>query len=184
MTEPGWQTIRHPALGFAIDLPANWTTRTARVRRYKLLGLIPFEPEPSWSAVPQADWNRLRVDTGSASVALQVSLNPEGFPVSLAAVLDSRLSRVLNLKTLESTPDLQIGALRGFSVLQDLEGVGPSIGVGPVTVSAGEMKAQLLQRQCWLRAGTLAVHLLAVLPKGDPAVADALDRVMRTARVG
>lgn len=181
--EAGWQTVRQPELGFAINLPTGWPCRTARIRRYRLLGLIPFELEPRWSSTPQPGWNRLTVDTGAASVALQVSLNPEGFPDNLDAVINDRWARILNLTLVEALPDVTIGTLRGFSALHNLEGAGPKIGLGPVTVSAGEIKQKLLQRQMWLRGEGLAVHLHYVVPAGDPGLHAAVERVVGTARI-
>jgi len=181
-TAEGWRTVRHPDLGFAVDVPAVWKCRTARVKRYRFLG-IPFEPAPRWSETPSAGWNRLTVETGLETAALQVSLNPDGFPVDLAEVVNDRWARVLNLKTIESSLDVRIGGLSGFSVLQSLEGVGPKVSLGPVTVSGGAIKARLLQKQVWLRGPDLTVHVHYVFPTDGASLREAMERIAQTVRV-
>jgi hypothetical protein len=179
----GWQTVRHTVLGFAIDLPEGWTIRTATVKRIHLFWVIPFEPEPRWSEAASGNWNRLVVDTGADAVALQVSLNPPGFPARFEDTVNERLSKLLNVRTIDSSLDARIGAFSGFSVVQDLEGVGPSISFGPVTISGGTSKARLLQKQAWVRSQGLSIHVQYVVPKDDSALRAALDRVVATIRI-
>ena len=178
----GWRTVRQTDVGFAMDLPAAWRCQTARVKLYRFFG-IPFEPAPRWSEAPAAGWNCLTVDTGLETVALQVKLNPEQFPAHLAEVVNDRWAKILNLRMIDASPSIQIGELSGFSVIQNLEGVGPKVSLGPVTVSGGALKARLLQKQMWLRGRGLAVHLHYVTPSDDPGLRETLDRIVHTVRV-
>lgn len=177
----GWQTLARPDLHFTVRVPAAWRCRTARVKARRFFG-IPFELGPRWSDTPADGWNRLSVDTGVPAAALAVSLDPEPFPVDLAQVMNDPWARALALRTVEAVPDVRIGGLAGFSVLQDLQGVGPKLTLGPVTVSGGTIDARLLQRQIWLRGAGLSVHVHYVVPADDTGLREAMERVVQTIR--
>lgn len=178
---PIWQTLTRPDRGFAIHVPGDWHCRTARVKTYRFLG-VTFEPAPRWSDTPADGWNRLSVDAGRSTAALVVTLDPDRFPVDLAQVMNDPWARVLNLRTVDAVPDVRIGRLAGFSVIQNLEGVGPKVTLGPVTVSAGTIEARLLQRQIWLRGPGLSVHVHYVVPADDTVLREAMERVVETIR--
>ena len=176
-----WRTLTRPDLGFSIRVPGAWRCRTAHVKLRRFLG-IPFELEPRWSDTPADGWNRLGVDPGPSSAALVVTLNPDRFPADLAQVLNDPWARALRLRTVDAVPDVRIGGLAGFSVVQNLQGVGPKLTLGPVTVSAGTLDARLLQRQIWLRGPGLSVHVHYVVPTNDTALRETMERVVQTMR--
>jgi hypothetical protein len=176
-----WRTLTRADLGFSIRVPAAWRSRTARVKLRRFLG-IPFELVPRWSDTPADGWNRLGVDPGPSSAALVVTLNPDRFPADLAQVLNDPWARALALRTVDAVPDVRIGGLAGFSVVQNLAGVGPKVTLGPVTVSAGTIDARLLQRQIWLRGPGLSVHVHYVVPTEDTALREVMERVVQTIR--
>jgi hypothetical protein len=177
----GWRTLREPETGFAMEVPAGWQAQSTRLRRYKVIGL-PIELPPKWSDALTAGWNQLKIETGVENAVLQVSLNPPNMPADVEGVLTDRWAKVLNLSVVESNPDVRIGALQGFSVTHDLQGVGPKVGVGPVKVGMGTMKAELLQTQHWLRGPGHAVHTLFITPTHAHDLRSVIARVLETLR--
>jgi hypothetical protein len=177
----GWRTLREPETGFAMEVPAGWQAQSTRLRRYKVIGL-PIELPPKWSDALAAGWNQLKIEMGLEDAVLQVNLNPPNMPPDVESVLTDRWAKVLNLAVVESNPDVRIGALQGFSVTHDLRGVGPKVGVGPVKVGMGTMKAELLQTQHWLRGPGHAVHTLFITPTHAHELRSVIARVLETLR--
>lgn len=177
----GWRTLREPETGFAMEVPAGWQAQSTRLRRYKVIGL-PIELPPKWSDALAAGWNQLKIEMGLENAVLQVNLNPPNMPADVEGVLTDRWAKVLNLAVVESSPDVRIGALQGFSVTHDLRGVGPKVGVGPVKVGMGTMKAELLQTQHWLRGPGHTVHTLFITPTHAHELRSVIARVLETLR--
>jgi hypothetical protein len=176
-----WRTLREPETGFAMEVPAGWQAQSTRLRRYKVIGL-PIELPPKWSDALAAGWNQLKIETSVEDAVLQVNLNPPNMPANVEGVLTDRWAKVLNLAVVESNPDVRIGALQGFSVTHNLQGVGPKVGVGPVKVGMGSMKAELLQTQHWLRGPGHAVHTLFITPTHAHELRSVIARVLETLR--
>lgn len=178
---PGWRTLREPETGFAMEVPAKWQIQSTRLKRYKVIG-IPIELPPKWSDALPAGWNQLKIETGVENAVLQVDLNPPDMPADVEGVLKDRWAKVLTLAVAESNPEVRIGALQGFSVTHDLQGVGPKVGAGPVKVGMGSMKAELLQTQHWLRGPGHAVHTLFITPTHAHELRSVIARVLETLR--
>jgi len=177
----GWQTLREPGTGFAMEVPPRWKAQAAQVKLYKVLG-VPVGLPPKWSDVLPAGWNQLKIETGVENAVLQVNLNPATMPADVEGVLHDRWAKVLNLTVVESNPDVRIGALQGFAVTHDLRGVGPKAGAGPVKVGMGTMKAELLQTQHWLRGPGYAVHTTVVTPTDAHELRSVVAKVLESVR--
>jgi hypothetical protein len=177
----GWRTLREPETGFAMEVPAGWQAQSTRLRRYKVIGL-PIELPPKWSDALAAGWNQLKIEMGLEDAVLQVNLNPPNMPPDVEGVLTDRWAKVLNLAVVESNPDVRIGALQGFSVTHDLQGVGPKIGAGPIKVGMGTMKAELLQTQHWLRGPGHVVHTLFITPTHAHELRSVIAKVLESLR--
>jgi hypothetical protein len=177
----GWRILREPETGFAMEVPAGWHTQSTRLKRYKVIGLTIGLP-PKWSDALPAGWNQLKIETGVENAVLQVNLNPPDMPADVEGVLTDRWAKVLNLAVVESNPDVRIGALQGFSVTHNLQGVGPKVGVGPVKVGMGSMKAELLQTQHWLRGPGHAVHTQFITPTHAHELRSVIAKVLETLR--
>ena len=177
----GWQTLREPGTGFAMEVPPRWKAQAAQLKLYKVLG-VPVTLPPKWSDTLSTGWTQLKIETGVENAVLQVNLNPATMPADAEGVLQDRWAKVLNLTVVESNPDVRIGALQGFSVTHDLRGVGPKADAGPVKVGFGTMKAELLQTQHWLRGPTHAVHITLVTPTDAHELRSVIARVLDTLR--
>lgn len=177
-----WTWYRDPATGFAIELPAAWQVRVGTTKELKLLG-IRIQRPPQMTARYNEPWNTLEATLPGMAVAIAVMLNPTEMPATLDAVLDSRLASLLNVRVVSSEPSVRIGALEGFSVLQDLQGAaGGSVQLGPIAVRVAGVKDKLLQRQVWLRSATGNVHVQAVTPTDADALRLVIDRGIASMR--
>jgi hypothetical protein len=175
-----WHTVREPASGLAIDLPSAWQSRVGLLKRTRVLGVLIESPETKWFDSPGPGWNRLEVNPGVDRAILQVDLDPPSPPADLAAVANDRLSKVANVKLLDTHPDLRIGSLAGFGVTQGLKGAG--IGVGSLRVGES-IKADLVQTQMWLRGADHSVHVIFVAPSEATALREAMQKVVGTLRL-
>ncbi len=177
-----WTWYREPATGFAISLPAAWQVRVGTTKELKFLG-IRIQRPPQLTSRYDVPWNTLEATLPGMAVAVAVLLNPAEMPATLDAVLDSRLASLLNVRVVSSEPTVRIGALAGFSVLQDLQGAaGGSLQLGPIAVRVAGLKDKLLQRQVWLRGPSGNVHVQAVTPSGADALRRVIDRGIASMR--
>src|SRR5690606_9526935 len=95
--------------------------------------------------------------------------------------LSSRWARVLNMKLLGSEPRVSAAGLSSFAATHSLKGVG--VGVWGLRIG-GTMKADLLQRQGWLRGAPNALHLIVITQAESDALRDTMARVVASMRFG
>ena len=177
----GWRRIEERTTGFAVDVPSAWKVKTGTVKRGRFLGIRFEGPEPRWVDPAVAGWNRLELQPDVDGTALRIDIDPDAMPASLDEVLSSRWARVLNMKLLGSEPAVSAAGLTGFAAAHSLKGVG--VGVGGLRIG-GTMKADLLQRQIWLRGAPNALHLIVITPADSDALRDTMARVVASMRFG
>jgi len=175
-----WRTVREPSFGFAIDVPAAWLSRVGLLKRTRVLGIRIESPEPEWFDEPGAGWNRLEVKAGFENAILQVDLDPPDPPADLDAVRNDPWSNIVNVKLLDARPDVRLGGLVGFAVVQSLKGAG--LGVGRLRIG-GSLKADLVQTQFWLRARGRSIHVIHVTPAEATVMRAAMEKVVATVRL-
>lgn len=176
-----WRRIEERTTGFAVDVPIAWKVKTGTVKRGRFLGIRFEGPEPRWVDPTVAGWNRLDLQPDVDGTALRIDIDPDAMPASLDEVLSSRWARVLNMKLLGSEPRVSAAGLSGFAATHSLKGVG--VGVGGLRIG-GTMKADLLQRQIWLRGAPNALHLIVITPAESDALRDTMTRVVASMRFG
>jgi len=172
-----WRSVREASTGFVMELPASWTVRAARVRKIWI-----FEPEPTWGPPEQVAWNRLEANPDVSHVGLRVSIAPPTVPSSLEEVLNDKWARALHLRTVEQFPDIRIGRLSGFSVVQDLKGVGIHASFGALRVGTERSEVAALSRQWWLAGPGHAVHVQVVWPTEVPEMRAVLEQAIASMR--
>ncbi|MFP5467024.1 MAG: hypothetical protein ACLGG8_05780 [Gammaproteobacteria bacterium] len=179
-TNDEWQTMREPDTGVAIDVPGAWQARVGVVRRSRVLGVRIESPQPRWFDAPGAGWNRLEVRPGGDEAVLQMDLEPPDPPADLAAASSDKWSALLNVRLLETHPDVHTQGFSGFGVTQGLKGAG--MGAGGIRLGES-LRSDLVQTQLWLRAGTRSVHLVVVTPAAATALRERMQAVIASLRL-
>ncbi|MDF0603466.1 hypothetical protein P1J78_22300 [Psychromarinibacter sp. C21-152] len=177
----GIRRLRHPATGLTLDIPADWeaTVSQDRIGPLRLFGVTllkrfdrPGEERPYEDG---ARWNRLTV-RGAPDAGLTLIVLDEPLTKTLREVRDDPWARRLNLTFLKETPELEIGGLRGFSLVRQMP-------AGARLVGFGKVSAPVATRQAWLGHGAMHLEIVGMARLDQPDVQRAVDAMIDSIRL-
>ena len=154
----GVTRIRHPKTGLTLDIPEAWSASVSldRLGPLRLFGVTlrmrfarPGEERPLGDG---GDWNRLTV-RGAKDAGLKLTVHAGPLDRTLDDILADPWSKMWGLEVLQTTPSVEIGQLKGFSIARRIE-------KGGSTPDFGKVSAPVATRQVWL--GNREMHLEAV----------------------
>lgn len=178
----GVTRVRHPATGLTIDIPADWETTVSldKIGPLRLFGITllqrferPGEPRRYTEG---ARWNRLIV-RGAPDAGLNLTVLDTPLTRTLEEVVNDPWAERFKLETLKQTPDLDIGGLKGFSLVRQTPAGARLSGFDTVA-------APVATRQAWLGRGDMHVEIIGIARLDQPDVQRAVDAMIETIRMG
>lgn len=178
---PGVLRVSHAQTGLSLDVLPDWkvTVKSRQDGPLRLLGVqllprvIRDGPEHPYSE-SVGSWNYLSV-RGAPEAGLELTILDGPLDITLDKILNDPLSDVLGTIVLSSTPDLQIGPFRGFSVVRRMP--------GKAVRSVEALSAPSMLRQVWLARGDMHLELRGYALENQPDVQNAIDAMVDSLRM-
>ena len=173
---PGVLRVNHSQTGLTLDVLPDWkvTVKSRQDGPLRLFGvqvlprIIRDGPEHPYSE-SVGSWNYLSV-RGAPEAGLELTILDRPLDITLEKILNDPLSDVVGTKVLSSTPDLQIGPFRGFSVVRRMP--------GKEVRSVEALSAPSMLRQVWLARGDMHLELRGYALENQPDVQNAIDAMV------
>lgn len=177
----GVRRIRHPKTGLSVDIPADWSASVSLdwsgplvifgvtlIQRYDRAG---DKRQPG----DGGDWNTL-IARGREDSGLKLWIREGPLEKTLDEALEDSWSKQFGLEVLKTTPEVEIGGMRGFSLVRRME-------AGGSTHTFGEVSAPVATRQIWLDHGDMHAEVLGIARLDHPDIQTALDAMFASIRL-
>lgn len=177
----GVRRIRHPSTGLCVDIPADWSASVSLDWSGPLvifgMTLIQRYDRPGDKRQPGdgGDWNTL-IARGREDSGLKLWIREGPLEKTLDEALEDSWSKQYGLEVLKTTPEVEIGGMRGFSLVRRME-------AGGSTHTFGEVSAPVATRQIWLGHGDLHVEVIGTARLDQPDIQTALDAMFASIRL-
>ncbi|MBM1143885.1 hypothetical protein GN155_008860 [Alcanivorax sp. ZXX171] len=176
----GVQRIRHEDTGLTIDVPDGWSTTVSldRIGPLRIFGITLLErfiqSGKERAYANGIRWNSLTV-RGAPDAGLNLTVLDEPLQKTLEQVRDDPWAERFDLKLMQSTPGLEIGGLRGFSLVRRMP-------AGANLANFGKVAAPVATRHAWLGRGGMHVEIIGMARLDQPDVQDAIDAMIDSIR--
>lgn len=177
----GATRIWHPRTGLTIDTPKDWSASVSLDRSGPLrifgVTLLPrlHRAGPRRSPEDSNDWNNL-VAVGAEDAGLQLAIHDGPLDRSLEGTLDDPWSKQWGTEVVESTPEIEIGGMKGFSITRRMP-------EGGTTSTFGKVSEAVTTRQVWLGSADMHVEAVGMARVAHPDVRQALDAMIESVRL-
>lgn len=147
--------VMNPANGLRIDVPSKWeiTVDNAYIGSLRVFGftLLPriIKRSGQRSYGDGEPWTELKV-RGAPDIGLYMTVHDGPLTQTLSDVTDDPWAKKFNLETWQTTDDLQVGSLKGFSVVWKLP-------KESIVTGFGRIPNEVVTRKVWL--GSQAFHI-------------------------
>lgn len=178
----GARRIRHDATGLTLEVPEGWRANVSldRIGPLRLFGVTLLErfirPGKEQPYAEGLQWNTLTV-RGAPDAGLNVTILDEPLTKTFEEVRDEPWAQRLDLKLIKSTPEIEQGELRGFSLVRQMP-------TGANLASFGPVAAPVATRQVWLGRGSMHIEVVGMARLDQPAIQDAIDAMIDSIRLG
>ncbi len=178
----GVTRVSHADTGLHLDVPSGWkiTVMQRQDGPLVLFGVTLLKrfirdgkPRPYGDGAP---WNVLSV-RGAPDAGLEMQISDGPLAMTLDGVLQDPWASRLGLKVLQTTPEMQVGAFKGFALVRHMPKGGQLIGFGQVD-------APVAVRQIWLGSGQHRVEFLGMARLDQPDVQLAVDAMVASLSSG
>lgn len=177
----GIRRIRQVATGLVVDVPAAWeaTVSLDRDGPLRLFGitLLPrfIRPGEERPYADGTDWTFLKV-RGAPECGMDLRIVPRPLTRTLDEVLEDPWAKTFGLEVLKTTPLLEAGGLRGFSLVRKGKEGAKLSGFDPA-------RGPVAMRQAWLGAHGFHVEILGLARLDQPDVQRAVDAMIGSVRL-
>ncbi|OSQ42470.1 hypothetical protein [Marivita geojedonensis] len=177
-TSPDITRVLHPETGLHIDVPSSWQIMVddAYDGPLQVFG-ITILPRIIRSGGERAygdgkPWTVLKV-RGAPDAGLYMTVRNAPLTQTLEAVENDPWAERFGLEVLQTTPDLEIGPFKGFSIVRKMQG-------GSVLTGFGRVESPVATRMVWLGSGKRSIELTGMARLDMEDVQYAIDAMVNS----